>query len=313
MQEYDIILDTPPVPTVNCLEVHMLVGNQFIVRTLWSLKTFWHFTRSPFYVVFHDDGSLTPSDKEILQEHFPGSDILSKEYADSVLHHELKDYPLCYEYRVKNLYGKRLFDPFIFSSHPYILMIDSDVLWYKDIDRLSKWALCGVPFYMDAGGPGFSRADWWLSERGMKPAHNFNECLVGMPTHLPIEFHVIEKIFSTILDSDEFITINGKKIPNTGVGSYEGKETTYAHLGQTAFAVMMERIGDYEVLPFKGHLAKYFWSPIWEILKIENATVYHHVWDEKYKTFFKVGVNYLLQNGFIENYKKRIDTYAHNN
>lgn len=310
MSKYDAILDTPPVPSFECLEVHMLVGTQFLLRTLWSLKTFWYSTNCKFYVIFHDDGTLSPADNEILQRHFPGCTIIGQSYADKILDYELRDFPLCHEYRVKNLYGKRLFDPFIFSYRPYILMMDSDVLWYKDCLSVYEWSRSHTPFYMDAGGPGTSRSERWLEGQGIKPAHHFNECLIGMPIRLPLEFRDIEDIFRIILSSDEMLVEDGKSFVNTGVGSYKGPETTYAHLGQTAFAVLMQRIGNFKVIPFQGHIAKYHWSPIWEILKIEDAILYHHVWDEKFKTFFRVGVEYLIEDGFLDQYRKRIDTYA---
>jgi len=306
MPDYDVIYDTPPLPIGEGLEVHMLVGDQFLCRTLWSLKTFWYFVRHNFYVVFHDDGTLSSEDKSLLSVHFPNSKIIDYDLSNSIVGAELRDYPLCYEYRLKNIYGKRLFDPFIFSARPYILMIDSDVLWYKENLKVKDWIRFQIPFYLDAGGPGFSKAEWWLKENDLQPARNFNECIVGIPRHAGLDYEEIEYIFKTVLSADEMIEENGKLIPNTGVGSYGGRETTYAHLGQTALAVLLERTKLYKVLPFKGHLAKYHWSLIWETLKIEDASVYHHVWDSKFNTFFKVGVKHLLSTGFIEKYQQRI-------
>lgn len=136
-------------------ELHMLLGHQHVGMCLWSIKSFLHYANIPFIVVLHDDGSLTKSDILRLKEHLVNAKVIRKLDADDLIKEKLTHLSNCLEYRFTfkktsdhrgtkynvRIFSLRLFDFNLISSASKILVLDADVLFFKEPREIIEWAI----------------------------------------------------------------------------------------------------------------------------------------------------------------------------
>lgn len=109
---------------------------------LISMSSFFYFIgrRYPIYAI--DDGSLTKSDKGLLNKFF---DIQVISTTDSTKNAKKqlskKKYPHFYEYRFHqpNTFSKVKFDALLFCPFERVICIDSDVLFFRPPKRIIHW------------------------------------------------------------------------------------------------------------------------------------------------------------------------------
>lgn len=128
------ILDTPPIVAndTSCCEIHVLVSSEDLLNLLWTLKSFYYYSKRQYALCIHDDGSLTESDCLILKQHFPLVRIINRLSADRHILSILSSLPCCLEFRKNNLFAPRIFDFPIYSKAKRILQIDSDILFFSE-------------------------------------------------------------------------------------------------------------------------------------------------------------------------------------
>jgi len=96
------------------LSVHILTCHRDLVMFIWSLASFYKNMNIIGQLYIHSDGSLTQKDKSILNKLFPSAKIIEKK----------SDY--------QYLLLQKLFDPYYLSDKKIHLIIDSDLLWFKN-------------------------------------------------------------------------------------------------------------------------------------------------------------------------------------
>ena len=102
------------------LSIHILTRHRDIVILVWSLASFYLNSSVVGQLFIHSDGSLTQKDKSILNKLFPSSKIIEKK----------SDY--------QYLLLQKLFDPYYLSDKKIHLIIDSDLLWFKNPKEIEE-------------------------------------------------------------------------------------------------------------------------------------------------------------------------------
>ena len=180
--KYQRILDTRPqhIRQNSTFELHMLVCEKDLIRTIWSLKSFFQYSALNPYVIIHNDGSLSESSLRILKEHFIGCKIPND--AETIIHQRLEGYPLCQFFRQKHFIAGKFFDVMLFSESEYIMVMDSDILWFSESPQISECIGMNTPFYVESGGEAYVRNRSFMEEHcQLIPAKGFNSGIIGFP------------------------------------------------------------------------------------------------------------------------------------
>lgn len=176
-------------------EVHILTCQRDFLEALWALKTFYIMSGLRPKLVIHDDGSLTPSAIFAFKTHFKNCTIITRAMADRLLKRKLKNYPYSFKYRFTNfrVHSMKLFD-FYFASHAnYILLLDSDVLFFKKPTRLIRNIKARQGFFMSDYRDAYAFPRHYLACLfGFKVRHKVNTGLVFLPKK-HFDINLIEK------------------------------------------------------------------------------------------------------------------------
>ena len=135
-------------------EVHSLLGHNHVGMVLWSVKSLLHQAGKKYTVVLHDDGSLTDSDIATLGKHLINARIVRKSTADELIQERVVGLPNCQEYRFTSkqtsdhrgikydmhIFSVRLFDFNLISNATKTLVLDADVLFFKEPREIIEWA-----------------------------------------------------------------------------------------------------------------------------------------------------------------------------
>ncbi len=129
--------------------LHMLTCHRDIDMAMWCLKSFsYHAEVSP-HLMIHDDGSLTERDKEVLRSHHARCTVIDRTEADRRLMSVLYAHPHCREMRQSRAFhcALKLFDPPVYSPTDVLVLIDSDILFFRQPSELLECAHQGSPCY----------------------------------------------------------------------------------------------------------------------------------------------------------------------
>jgi hypothetical protein len=134
MRHLSSIIRAAPIPAGQGeVEIHMLLHHKRVFEALWALYSFVFLAGQPFRIVIHDDGSLTVADRQLLQKVFPGVSFVGRIESDIALENYFQEQGLhrCANMRRNLIFARKLFDPVFFSKSKWILLMDSDVLFYR--------------------------------------------------------------------------------------------------------------------------------------------------------------------------------------
>jgi hypothetical protein len=128
------ILRTRPIDqtTDDRCELHVLTSNQDWLNLVWSLKSFYLYSRRRYRLCIHEDGSVPPEGIEQLQKHFPAGRLIRRADADARVLGELSAYPRCLQFRKTNLLSPKVFDFISYLQGERILLFDSDLLFFAE-------------------------------------------------------------------------------------------------------------------------------------------------------------------------------------
>ena len=127
------ILRTPSIllPEDSDYEVHALTSIYDWQNLLWALKSFYHYSGQLPALCIHEDGTLTDEVRDILQTHFVGARLITREQSDREVLASLADYPACHKFRSENNLSIKLFNLMHYARTSRVLLVDSDVLFYE--------------------------------------------------------------------------------------------------------------------------------------------------------------------------------------
>jgi hypothetical protein len=134
------ILRTAPVTgtTDPRCEVHVLTCRSDWLNLIWSLKSFYKYSRRRYALCIHDDGTVPERGLSQLHRHFPEARLILRPEADELAERELRDYPGCLHFRRTNLLAPKLFDFIWYLQGDRMLLCDSDVLFFDEPRELLR-------------------------------------------------------------------------------------------------------------------------------------------------------------------------------
>lgn len=130
----------------------------------------------PVHVVIHEDGSLTPEDREKLISGLPGLRILDRQVADECMAERLAAYPHARAFREGSVWGLKLLD--VVLAEPGICFyLDSDIRFFRPFRGLfvdvSTRGRC--VFLRDTVWQAYSIRPWHLlDQRGLRVVSGIN-------------------------------------------------------------------------------------------------------------------------------------------
>ncbi len=271
------ILETKPIicGADNKLELHTLACEWDLVNTLWSLKTFYHFSGRKPGLVIYDDGSLSESAAKIFSEHFVNCRIIRREIfhqdMDTFLqgHNESRKYS-----RINSFYcALKLFGPMYYTKAEHVLYLDSDVLFFRKPNEMLNYIESGIPFYMsDYQNAYFYPVEFLNQLLGIELHHKINAGL----------FHVARSDFARHLDLVEEYFKKASALESTKHSVNRHEQTLAAILLSKAKAVRLD--SNYQISK----------------ARVTDKTVSHHfVNDGSRMGFYVAGLRRLKSSGFI--------------
>ena len=133
------ILNTPPLRTAGSgqVEVRVLTHRRDWINAIWALKSFYHHAQVDYPLFIHD-GGLNAAQGHYLLEHFPDATILPQDETTRVVTEALRRRGLehCAEARTRFFMTQKLFDVTLMSRAENLLLIDSDIIFFRRPDAL---------------------------------------------------------------------------------------------------------------------------------------------------------------------------------
>jgi hypothetical protein len=128
-----ILTTRPIVNTVDTTcEIHVLTSSKDWINLIWAIKSFYWASNRRYALCIHDDGTLSYEQCNIFQEHFPQARIIDRQSADDYVLAGLEKYPRSLEFRKTNLLSPKVFDFSAYLNSDRMLLLDSDVLFFKE-------------------------------------------------------------------------------------------------------------------------------------------------------------------------------------
>ena len=151
------VLSTPPHITGEealHFEIHVLLSTRHVGMTLWAVKSFLHHAERRYGVILHDDGTLSEQDIAKLEAHLVNVKVIRKADADRLIRKKIGHMPNCCDYRFSStettdhrgrtynmrVFALRLFDFNLFSDATKTMVLDADVLFFKNPEEIVEWA-----------------------------------------------------------------------------------------------------------------------------------------------------------------------------
>lgn len=269
------IYDTRPMPCgeTRGYEVHILTCERDRTMAFWALKSLYHYLGERPPLVVHDGGSLSDDSVRRFQEHFPGCTVVRAEQADADagFQDSLKPLPLCelWRFRCDFQLAKKLFDFPSFSAEPFIIGIDSDLLFFRTPQEILECARAATPFmssdYQDA---------YEFDAPGLIP--RLNTGLFGLRRD-DFDFRLVETLLESAVEAS----------PARRFEFWKG------WLEQTMLAVLFSRSAGGRVLD----LSRY---QISSMLIGDETISQHFVNDGSRSAFFSWGLRRLDETGFLK-------------
>lgn len=133
-------------------------------------------SEDPCQVVIHEDGSLTPEDREKLLRGLPGSRILDRQVADELMAERLAGHPNARAFRDGSVWGLKLLDV-VLAEPGLCFYLDSDIRFFRPfrglfVDSATRGRCV---FLRDTVWQAYSIRPWHLLDRrGLRVASGIN-------------------------------------------------------------------------------------------------------------------------------------------
>lgn len=111
--------------------VHLLICHRDLEMAVASAKSFVWACQQFFKFTFHDDGSLTEQDKELLLKNFPGAKLIDYKTSLQKAADTFGEDSEIYKMRLKGVMMLKLIDIRLFSDQPKAILLDSDIAFFE--------------------------------------------------------------------------------------------------------------------------------------------------------------------------------------
>ena len=136
-RQWSDVLATAPVhadaPGSGPVEVHLLCHRGDHLCAIWALKTLYRTAGVRWPAVVHVQGSCTRTMRRRFRRHAPDARLIMQDEADARVRSALADrYPRLVGARRQSPFMMKLIDPVLLTSADRIVMLDSDVLFFRE-------------------------------------------------------------------------------------------------------------------------------------------------------------------------------------
>jgi hypothetical protein len=129
------------------VEIHMLCGRKQLDMGIWSSWSILRFLKNTVLYV-HSDGTLKDEDAHLWRKIIPSTTLISKEEANARVESKIsKRWPLLYEWRCSYRAGAQVVDVHLFGETDRLIVMDSDILCFRDPLDLRHWATATKPAF----------------------------------------------------------------------------------------------------------------------------------------------------------------------
>jgi hypothetical protein len=136
---------TPPLLPTNgfhrdpiAAEVHILTSYRDWQMAFWAIYSLISSTHRGIRIAIHDDGTLPEEAHRRFTEYFPDSRIVPVAEADSAVKSKFKNHKRLLHLRNRLKHFWKLTDFALFCDHPRMIVLDSDVLFFREpVDLLA--------------------------------------------------------------------------------------------------------------------------------------------------------------------------------
>ena len=125
--------------TVEKVPLHVMTGSDQFAMTKCMLVSFFEKTRRNWKVVLHDDGTLPEDAVRVLGEMGIQAEYVGRSALLDRARQVLADLPLCRRVCEETLLAPKFFGPLIFAGAPKMLLIDSDIVFFKEPREILEW------------------------------------------------------------------------------------------------------------------------------------------------------------------------------
>lgn len=294
--QYQVIFDTAPVTIdpAGAFELHLLFCERDLLRGLWALKSFYRYSGLNPKLVIHDDGSLSPQSLNTLRLHFRGCSLISGKNFDDAL----DGHPVCRYYRNKHVLARKILDVLLVAQSDYVMVMDTDVLWFSDSPQIQECLSNSRPFYLYGLQDSYARNTRFLNEHcGLFPAEYCNSGMIGFRRREFLDLDFIENALDRMIHIPKDLVAQsiGFPVPDSvKQGIYDPVESaSWWVMEQTLYALLYGRCSDAVRLnmrdPDAGKLHQFVNTAI-----TDNTALQHYLFDSHWNAQFPVGVEYLL-------------------
>lgn len=273
----------------NTIGVTTLLCHHHIPLFIYSaMSLFYQLGYSlPIYVV--DDGSLTKSDKQLLQNFFTAT-IDSSQVCEKKMHILLKKYSDFSKYRFdpRTPNAKKKFDAYLLHPFSRFIYIDADILFYKKPTEIVSWIVSKNPVplytsYYDSHQESANNADTEVSFRKLLYKYlsinnmqiYFSSGLLCVPHQVVFEIRQLNQIFKLFFEL-----------------SYSRMWLTEEHAASIIFAVSGALC-----LPSQKYYNMWL-SQHYNRVPLQHVTSLHYAYETK-KFFTRDAINLALQSNYF--------------
>ncbi|MBX4192189.1 hypothetical protein KW798_01760 [Candidatus Parcubacteria bacterium] len=119
--------------------IHLLCSHRDLDMLLWSLGSWYQVVPQSGKVYIHEDGSFTHADRKLVERLLPHAEVVDFDWASERLSLWLKAAPSALQLRrdhKKHILIVKLIDPQFTDENSTTLILDTDILWFKEPKEL---------------------------------------------------------------------------------------------------------------------------------------------------------------------------------
>lgn len=158
------------------MNLRTLLCHRDVDLAIHCLGSAMQLSADPVRVVVHEDGSLTPEDRDKIAEKLPGSRILDRAEADALMAERLAGHPNAQAFRARSVWGLKLLDV-VLAEVGLCFYLDGDIRFFHPFRGLfaEEAARGRCVFLRDTVWQAYSIRPWHLMDkRGLKVASGIN-------------------------------------------------------------------------------------------------------------------------------------------
>jgi hypothetical protein len=260
-------------------EIHIVTCKNHLLNAIWCLKTFYYYSGLRPKLVIHDDGSLGEKDIKELLKHFVNCRIIKRKDADKELNQFLSNYKYTQKARSYKTFFccLKFFDAFYYAEAEKILVLDSDILFFKKPSEMIEYIKEDKPFFNSDYQNAYAR-----------PARELS-AIMGMDILPKVNAGLTFLRKEWCINNLDFMENYFEKAQNfrKGLNDNRHEQTLSAFLLSKYKAIRLNENYQISAKPITGQ------------------TISHHFCtDGSRKNFYKQGLRYLKQNRFLQKFNR---------